>query len=150
GEPRCPPAAHRVAICKGAVMPQSIPPGLTKEHVIKALNDLDGGIDHPFGAPTGYELASRSPPDSNSKRTTDDSGTRMVCGITNFSACTAQAVSLDRRQGEQVLRAVESGLQGRGRELAGPDVVDDPLPGAGADQLGLLGGGVSRTAHGAA
>jgi hypothetical protein len=27
-----------------------------KEHVVRALNDLDGGIDHPFGAPTGYEL----------------------------------------------------------------------------------------------
>jgi hypothetical protein len=37
-------------------MPQSIPPGLKKEHVSQALNDLDGGIDHPFGAPTGYEL----------------------------------------------------------------------------------------------
>jgi hypothetical protein len=37
-------------------MPQSIPPGLKKEHVIQALNDLDGGTDHPFGAPTGYEL----------------------------------------------------------------------------------------------
>jgi hypothetical protein len=37
-------------------MPQSIPPGLKKEHVVQALNDLDSGIDHPFGAPTGYEL----------------------------------------------------------------------------------------------
>src|SRR5271156_679679 len=37
-------------------MPQSIPPGLKKEHVIQALSDLDGGIDHPFGTPTGYEL----------------------------------------------------------------------------------------------
>jgi hypothetical protein len=37
-------------------MPQSIPPGLKKEHVLQALNDLDGGIDHPFGPPTGYEL----------------------------------------------------------------------------------------------
>jgi hypothetical protein len=46
-------------------MPQSIPPGLTKEHVIQALNDLDAGIDHPFGAPTGYELVhgdNRYPP----------------------------------------------------------------------------------------
>src|SRR5262249_6590498 len=39
-----------------AVMPQSIPRGLKKEHVIQALRDLEGGIDHPFGAPTGYEL----------------------------------------------------------------------------------------------
>ncbi len=37
-------------------MPQSIPPGLTREHVVQALDDLDRGIDHPFGAPTGYEL----------------------------------------------------------------------------------------------
>lgn len=37
-------------------MPQSIPPGPKKKHVIGALNDLDSGIDHPFGSPTGYEL----------------------------------------------------------------------------------------------
>src|SRR5580692_11606639 len=37
-------------------MPQSIPPGLKKEHVVQALHDLDSGIDHPFGIPTGYEL----------------------------------------------------------------------------------------------
>jgi hypothetical protein len=29
---------------------------LTREHVLKALADLDAGIDHPFGPPTGYEL----------------------------------------------------------------------------------------------
>lgn len=37
-------------------MPQSIPTGLTREHVLKALADLDAGIDHEFGRPTGYEL----------------------------------------------------------------------------------------------
>lgn len=37
-------------------MPQSIPPGLTQEHVLKALADLDAGMDHPFGPPTGYEV----------------------------------------------------------------------------------------------
>src|SRR5262245_58100063 len=37
-------------------MPQSIPPGLKKEHVVRALSDLASGIDHPFGTPTGYEL----------------------------------------------------------------------------------------------
>jgi hypothetical protein len=37
-------------------MPQSIPKGLTTEHVLKALADLDTGAEHPFGAPTGYEL----------------------------------------------------------------------------------------------
>ncbi len=37
-------------------MPQSIPTGLTQEHVLRTLADLDAGIDHPFGKPTGYEL----------------------------------------------------------------------------------------------
>src|SRR5262245_31636690 len=37
-------------------MLQSIPPGLTKEHVLRALSDLDAGIDHSFGEPTGYFL----------------------------------------------------------------------------------------------
>src|SRR3954452_5338531 len=37
-------------------MPQSIPAGLTQDHVLHALSDLDAGIDHPFGPPTGYEL----------------------------------------------------------------------------------------------
>ena len=37
-------------------MPQSIPAGLTREHVLKAMADLDAGIEHPFGTPTGYEL----------------------------------------------------------------------------------------------
>jgi hypothetical protein len=37
-------------------MPRSIPPGLTKEHVVQALAELDAGIDHPFGSPTVYEL----------------------------------------------------------------------------------------------
>lgn len=36
-------------------MPQSIPTGLTRDHVLKALADLDAGIEHPFGRPTGYE-----------------------------------------------------------------------------------------------
>src|SRR5438477_10098479 len=37
-------------------MPQSIPKGLTRECILQALADLDAGMDHPFGAPTGYEL----------------------------------------------------------------------------------------------
>jgi hypothetical protein len=37
-------------------MPQSIPKGLTREHVVKALADLDAGIEHPFSRSTGYEL----------------------------------------------------------------------------------------------
>lgn len=37
-------------------MPQSIPRGLTREHVLLALADLDLGVGHPFGEPTKYEL----------------------------------------------------------------------------------------------
>ena len=37
-------------------MPQSIPPGLTREHVLRTLADLASGITHPFGDPTKYEL----------------------------------------------------------------------------------------------
>src|SRR4051795_7526837 len=37
-------------------MPQAIPKGLTREHVLEALADLDAGVEHRFGAPTGYEL----------------------------------------------------------------------------------------------
>ena len=37
-------------------MPQSIPAGLTRTHVLQALADFDAGLDHPFGQPTGYEL----------------------------------------------------------------------------------------------
>jgi hypothetical protein len=37
-------------------MPQTIPAGLTRSHVLQALADLDAGVDHPFGQPTGNEL----------------------------------------------------------------------------------------------
>ena len=37
-------------------MPQAIPEGLTREHVLLALAELSAGADHPFGEPTGYEL----------------------------------------------------------------------------------------------
>lgn len=37
-------------------MPQLIPSGLTQAHVLRTLADLDAGIVHPFGQPTGYEL----------------------------------------------------------------------------------------------
>src|SRR5262245_43713762 len=48
--PTKPPPSHQHA------MPQSIPPGLTQEHVLRTLADLDAGLDHSFGQPTGYEL----------------------------------------------------------------------------------------------
>lgn len=37
-------------------MPKSIPEGLTQQHVLSALADLDSGVDVPFGPATGYEL----------------------------------------------------------------------------------------------
>lgn len=37
-------------------MPQAIPAGLTREHVLRAIANLDSGVDHSFGNPTGYEL----------------------------------------------------------------------------------------------
>ncbi|QGQ21964.1 DUF3883 domain-containing protein [Gimesia benthica] len=37
-------------------MPQSIPAGLTKYHILKTLADLNDGVKHPFGPSTGYEL----------------------------------------------------------------------------------------------
>jgi hypothetical protein len=37
-------------------MPQSIPPGLTKEHILRTLAEIDDGLAHPFGKATGYEL----------------------------------------------------------------------------------------------
>jgi hypothetical protein len=37
-------------------MPKSIPEGLTQQHILSALADLDTGVTHPFGLPTGYEL----------------------------------------------------------------------------------------------
>lgn len=37
-------------------MPKSIPDGLTQQHVLMALKDLDEGIEHSFGGATGYHL----------------------------------------------------------------------------------------------
>ena len=37
-------------------MPKAIPEGLTTEHVLLALQDLDNGMEHSFGQATGYEL----------------------------------------------------------------------------------------------
>ncbi len=37
-------------------MPKAIPDGLTKDHVLLALKDLDEGIEHDFGEATGYQL----------------------------------------------------------------------------------------------
>ncbi len=37
-------------------MPHSIPKGLAREHILKALADLDAGIEHPFGEPTRFQV----------------------------------------------------------------------------------------------
>jgi hypothetical protein len=37
-------------------MPYLIPKGLSRDHILKAIADLDAGIEHQFGRPTGYEL----------------------------------------------------------------------------------------------
>jgi hypothetical protein len=37
-------------------MPQSVPKGLSRANVLQALAELDAGVEHPFGSPTGYEL----------------------------------------------------------------------------------------------
>src|SRR4051794_28628534 len=37
-------------------MPRVIPEGLTRGHVLRALAELDSGVEHPFGQPTGYWL----------------------------------------------------------------------------------------------
>ena len=37
-------------------MPKKIPDVLTKQHVLSAILDLDGNLDHSFGAATGYHL----------------------------------------------------------------------------------------------
>jgi hypothetical protein len=37
-------------------MPKAIPNGLTRQHVLLALKDLDEGIEHSFGGATGYHL----------------------------------------------------------------------------------------------
>ncbi len=37
-------------------MPQSVPAGMTRTHVLQAIDDLDAGVDRAFGQPTGYEL----------------------------------------------------------------------------------------------
>ena len=37
-------------------MPQSIPAGLTRDHVLRAIADLDAGAAHPFGRSTKFEM----------------------------------------------------------------------------------------------
>src|SRR5687767_8007763 len=37
-------------------MPKPIPNGLTRQHALNAIAELDAGVQHPFGEPTGYEL----------------------------------------------------------------------------------------------
>src|SRR5262245_31740995 len=46
----------RIRLRYTPTMPQSTLAGLTQKLVLRTLADLDAGIDHPFGQPTGYEL----------------------------------------------------------------------------------------------
>jgi hypothetical protein len=55
-------------------MPESIPKGLTREHVLLALAALDAGIDHDFGKPTKYEFVH----DGNSYALKDDKQDRII------------------------------------------------------------------------
>src|SRR5262245_24734826 len=43
-------------------MPQSIPAGLTRDHILCALADWDAGAAHPFGTPTIYQLVYQGKP----------------------------------------------------------------------------------------
>jgi hypothetical protein len=43
-------------------MPESIPAGLTHTHVLQALADLDAGVDHLFGRPSGQEFLHEGKP----------------------------------------------------------------------------------------
>jgi putative restriction endonuclease len=54
-------------------MSHSIPIGLTREHVLKALSELDAGFNAPFGTPTGYELV------YNQKRYTPKAVIGLAC-----------------------------------------------------------------------
>jgi len=40
-------------------VPQSIPAGLKREHVLRTLSELDAGIEHLFGKSTGYDLVEK-------------------------------------------------------------------------------------------
>ncbi|MFM7111980.1 MAG: hypothetical protein ACKO26_12610, partial [Planctomycetota bacterium] len=37
-------------------MSQSIPSGLTRNHILQTLSEMDAGLSHSFGTATGYEL----------------------------------------------------------------------------------------------
>jgi 5-methylcytosine-specific restriction protein A len=37
-------------------MSKMIPDGVTRQHIVEAIRDLDKGVDHPFGESTGYDV----------------------------------------------------------------------------------------------
>ncbi len=43
-------------VAEELAVPQSIPADLTRQHVLKALADLDAAAQHPFGPPTKFEV----------------------------------------------------------------------------------------------
>ncbi len=89
-----------------------IPDAITREHVLTALEDLDAGVEHPFGEPTKYELVhkgKRYPPKAvigvAARHATGGS-----LGPDDFSGGEAagQANSLLRRLGFEVAQRAEA------------------------------------------
>jgi hypothetical protein len=122
-------------------VPQSIPSGLTKEHVLRALADLDAGASHPFGRPTGYELAHEG------KRYAPKAVVGLACVHLlgrvlqphEFSGGEApgQANYVLRHLGFTVVRKGEP-LEGEGQEPAGKDWAEWEVALAVADYFGML------------
>ena len=105
-------------------MSQSIPIGLTRDHVLRALADLDAGIDHPFGEPTGYELVhegKRYPP-------------KAVIGLT-FRHLTGQILRPEEFSGGEapgqanfVLRELGFTVERKGASMASEEATERGRP----------------------
>jgi len=87
-------------------MPRSIPEGLTQQHVLSALADLDSGIDAPFGPATGYELV------HNGKRYAP----KAVIGLA-FKHLTGQMLSHGEFSGGEGLGQANFVLRGLGFDV---------------------------------
>lgn len=103
--------SNRIGVPRRAAIPQSIPAGLTQEHVLRTLADLDGGIAHSFGQPTGYELV------HNGKRYAPKAVVGLACRYSIGRALTpeefsggeapGQANFMLRKLGFEVVRKTE-------------------------------------------
>jgi hypothetical protein len=136
-------------------MPQSIPAGLTADHVLRALADLDAGASHPFGEPTKFEVV------HNGRRYAPKAviglAIRHLAGHVlppdRFSGGEApgQANYVLRRLGFTVVRKGEGGPADAGG-LAGKDWTAAEVALVVADYFAMLGNGVrgepySKTEH---